>query len=215
MGNELKRCCIVSGSPSGSIDFLKNRIENYSYIIAADFGYTRLSEIGLIPDLIIGDFDSAPKPHIDCEILTFPVEKAYSDTYNCVMEAISRGYKNIDVFFSVGGNRFDHTYSNLLILDYCRRHGAVCRLIDENIRLSLIERELTFKREYEYFSLFAYLCDCYGVTINGAYYTQDFYDKPQLDIMRYDAFAQSNYIIGDACTVKVQKGVLLLVESND
>ena len=121
----------------------------------------------------------------------------------------------IDIFFAIGGNRFDHTYSNLLILEYCRQRNVSCRLIDDNNRLSLIIGKRTIKKEYRYFSLFAYLCDCHGVTIEGAYYDQSFYNLDSMDMMAYDNFAQSNRIIGTECTICVEDGVLLLVESND
>ncbi|MGN0531583.1 MAG: thiamine diphosphokinase [Eubacterium sp.] len=215
MGKISNHCTIVSGAPNENINFLKDNIDANSFIIAADSGYIKLQNAGIKPDLIIGDFDSAKRPEIDCEILTFPVEKAYSDTFNCVVEAIDRGYDNIDIYFAIGGNRFDHTYSNLLILEYCRKHNVYCRLIDDNNRLSLIIDQKTIKKEYQFFSIFAYLCNCHGVTIEGAYYDQSFYSLDSMDIMVCDNFAQSNQIIGSECTIRVKDGVLLLVESND
>ena len=215
MGKIRNHCTIVSGAPNDNISFLKENIDSNSFIIAADCGYIKLQKADIKPDLIIGDFDSARRPDIDCEIITFPVEKAYSDTFNCVVEAIDRGYNTIDIFFAIGGNRFDHTYSNLLILEYCRQRNVNCRLIDDNNRLSLIIGKRTIKKEYRYFSLFAYLCDCHGVTIEGAYYDQSFYNLDSMDMMAYDNFAQSNRIVGTECTICVEDGVLLLVESND
>lgn len=215
MGNEIRHCSIVSGAPNCNLEFLKKNLDTSSYIIAADSGYEKLTKIGVAPNLIIGDFDSAKKPNIECEIMVFPVEKAYSDTVNCVREAVDRGYNSIDIYFALGGNRFDHTYSNLLILDYCDKHNVLCRLVDDNTRLSLIKGEKTFKKEYQFFSLFAYLEDCYGVTIDGGYYTQSFYDKESIDIAISDNFAQSNHIVDNECTVRVNRGRLLLVESND
>jgi thiamine pyrophosphokinase len=71
------------------------------------------------------------------------------------------------------------------------------------------------KKEYDNFSLFAYLEDCKGVRIKGAYYTAGFYDLDSLDINQGDQFAQSNFVSDDECEISLEKGTLLLVESND
>lgn len=208
------KCTIISGAPIDNAQYLKNNVSSDSFIICADSGYLRLINAGIKPDLILGDFDSSPKPDIDCEIITLPVEKAYTDTFECVQLAVSRGYKEIEIFNAIG-NRFDHTYSNVLCLDYCQKHNVTCSIKDEHNRLSLINGRKVFKKEYDNFSLFAYLEDCKEVRIKGAYYTAGFYDKEALDINRSDQFAQSNFICDDECEITVKKGTLLLIESND
>ncbi len=214
MGKQVNKCTIVSGSPMNNAEFLADKIAYNSFIIAADSGYTVLKKAGIKPDLIIGDFDSSPKPDTDCEIIVLNPEKAYTDTFTCVMEAVKRGFKNIDIFFAVG-NRFDHTYANVLCLEYCRKKGAECTIIDNHNRISLIDGSKTFNKEYDNFSLFAFMGECKGVSIKGAYYDAGFYDLEKLDFGQGDQFANSNYIDGEECTVSVEKGVLLLVESND
>ena len=106
-------------------------------------------------------------------------------------------------------------YSNILCLDYCRKHGTNCRIVNSHNRISLIEGEKQINRDYKWFSLFAFLGDCKGVKINGAHYTQDYYNEEQIDIKQGDQFAQSNYVEGEYATVKCESGTLLLIESND
>lgn len=214
MADKIKKCTIISGAPKDNAEYLRKNVDLSSFIIAADSGYLRLLNAGINPDLILGDFDSSPEPDMDCEIIRLPAEKAYTDTFECVQLAVSRGYNDITVFNAIG-NRFDHTYSNVLCLDYCRRNGAECRICDEHNRLSLITEKTAFKREYDNFSLFAYLEDCEGVKIKGAYYTAGFYDLDELDIRQSDQFAQSNFVCDDICEISLKKGTLLLVESND
>lgn len=208
------KCTIISGAPNDNCEYLKNHVCRDSFIICADSGYLRLAKAGINPDLILGDFDSSPKPVADCEVITLPVEKAYTDTFECVMLAVDRGYKEIEIFNAIG-SRVDHTYSNVLCLDYCSKHNVVCSIVSENNRLSLIKGRKVFKKEYDYFSLFAYLEDCREVRIKGAYYTAGFYGKDALDINMSDQFAQSNFICDGQCEITVKKGTLLLIESND
>ena len=67
----------------------------------------------------------------------------------------------------------------------------------------------------DYFSLFAFLEECRGVRINGAHYSESFFNLDSLTIKPCDVFAQSNYIENDECKVSVESGILLLIESND
>ncbi len=214
MADEIRKCTIVSGAPIDNIEFLKNKIDRDSFIIAADAGYKKLLKANIMPDAIVGDFDSAEKPDVDCEIITFPIEKAYTDTFNSVILAKERGYNDITIFFALGG-RFDHSYSNILCLDYCKMNNIKCRIVDDKNRVSLIQRKAVIKKEYENFSLFAFLENCIGVRIEGAHYDQSFFNLDKLDIRLSDQFAQSNYVENEECSITVEQGTLLLIESND
>ena len=211
---EMKNCTVVAGAPNDCSAFLRSHINRDSYIIAADSGYTYLLQAGIMPDLIIADFDSSDKPELDCEIITFPVEKDYTDTFNCVRYAVEHGFTSIDIYNALG-NRFDHSFANVLCLSYCKRHSVFCRLIDEHNRLTLIDREYTFKKEYQHFSLFAFLEDCCGVRISGARYSAGWYGVDSLTMPRDDQSALCNYVEDEECSVTVEQGTLLLVESND
>ena len=207
-------CIIVSGAPCYSKDYVLKNINDNSYIIAADKGYSILCELGIKPDLIVADFDSSEKPLSDVECEIFPIEKNATDTFNALKIAVEKGFTNIRILNALGG-RIDHTYSNILCLSYAKEHNVYCEICDENQRVSLITECKTFKKDYQWFSLFAFLENCKGVRIHGAHYTQKFTGCESLEIRLNDQFGQSNYIEGDECTVTVEKGTLLLIESND
>ena len=107
------KCMIVSGAPVKDYEFLKNNIDLKSFIIAADSGYVTCRNAGIPVNLIIGDFDSSPKPKADCEIIALPAEKDDTDTFSCIKEAIKRGFDEIAIFCAAG-SRLDHTYSNII-----------------------------------------------------------------------------------------------------
>mgnify|MGYP000105037392 CR=1 FL=1 len=53
-------CLIVSGGPTDrkfAAEFVKNR--KYPYVIAVDAGLAVCEELGLVPDLAVGDFDTS------------------------------------------------------------------------------------------------------------------------------------------------------------
>ena len=209
MGKEIKKCTIISGSPNTSIQYVSENIDEKTFIIAADSGYKTCLRVDVIPDLIIGDFDSSDYPDLDTEIIKLPCEKDDTDTFFCVKKAIELGYNYIILMCAIG-NRFDHTYSNILCLDYCIKHNIYCEIVDDHNRISIIDSQKKINKDYNYFSLFAFLCDCKGVSITGSGY-----DVSNIDIMRYYQFAQSNYVKNDYAKVTVKKGKILLVESND
>lgn len=210
----MKKCIIVSGAPDYNTDFLKANIDGECDVIAADSGYVVCREIGIVPDLIIGDFDSSAYPDIDTQVIKLEVEKAHTDTFSCVIEAVDRGYTHIDIYNALG-SRFDHSYANVLTLSYCLKKGVVCRIINEKNRLSLIDKKATVNRDYDNFSLFAFMENAYGVKIKGAYYTAGFYGKDTLDLKQDDLITQCNFVNEDFAEISLEKGILLLVESND
>ncbi len=211
---KVKRCTIVSGAPNDCSEFIKEHIDRSSFIIAADDGYTHLLQAGIMPDLIIADFDSSEKPDLLCEIISFPEEKDYTDTFNCVRYAVAHGFTEI-IIFNALGSRFDHSFGNVLCLSYCKKHGVFCQLTDAYNRLTLVDKEYTFRKDYDCFSLFAFLEDCEGVRINGAHYSAGWYGVDALSMPRDDQSALCNYVEEDTCSITVEHGTLLLVESND
>lgn len=99
-------------------------------VIAADGGLKLLSQTGISPDIILGDFDSlgyVPSkggfPQA-VEILLHPVEKDDTDTGLAIKTALKRGYRHIELFGCLGGERFDHSIAALQSLSYAVGHAS-------------------------------------------------------------------------------------------
>ena len=58
-GNDMKRCFIFA---AGTFYGLRKRPEAGDLVIAADAGYRVCQQEGLVPDVILGDFDSMEAP---------------------------------------------------------------------------------------------------------------------------------------------------------
>ncbi len=208
MGNEIKACVIIAGAPESSIDYYKDYIDG-RFIICADSGYLKCRAIGVEPDLIIGDFDSSPKPDADCEIITLNTHKDDTDTLHCAQVAVDRGFNDIIILGGIG-DRVDHTYANMLIINYCLERGANCVMLDFKNRISVTIKPLLLKKDgYKYFSLFPLFETCKDVTITGAEY-----NIQNVDINPGDMFAQSNSFVDDVF-ILFEKGKLMIIESND
>ena len=102
----MKLCCIVGAGPS------ELYIENGAFVIAADAGIEKLNKAGIVPDLIIGDFDSLGARPSGENVRIFPVEKDDTDTMLCLKHAIGQGANDVTILGGIGG-RLDHTFANI------------------------------------------------------------------------------------------------------
>ena len=74
----MKRCFIFA---AGTFFGLRKRPEKpEDLVIAADAGYRTCRELGIVPDQLLGDFDSMDQPTDFANIHRSPVEKDDTDT---------------------------------------------------------------------------------------------------------------------------------------
>ena len=176
-------------------------------VIAADAGYLWLTENNVTPDLVIGDFDSAPPPK-NAEVLRFPKEKDDTDTLLAIREGLSRGYRFFRIYGAIGG-LLDHTLANLQSLAFLSENGAVGIIVGDTECVRLLESgesvTLPAKHEGKRVSLFAY-GEKARASLSGLYYAGD-------DILFTDGFplGVGNLTTEKEAVIKVKEGQLLLV----
>lgn len=209
MGNEVKKCAVITGAPENDINYYHSYLID-RYIISADSGFEKCVNIGIKPDLIIGDFDSSAKPDTDIETITLPVMKDDTDTFFAVKEAVKRGYNDIIILGGIG-SRVDHTYSNILSLNYCNDLRVSAMLVNRSNRIRILNSSCVIKKDgYNYLSLFALFEECKGLTTKGTLYNLTDYNlSPQCQL------CQSNSFVNDEIEISFDCGKILLVESND
>ncbi len=201
---------IIAGAPEQDARFLKKTVDRNSYIIAADSGYLNCFSAGIVPDLIIGDFDSSERPEISADIMQFPSIKNDTDTFCCIKEAVARGCDELEIFCALGG-RADHTLSNIVNLEYCLRHGVHASIISEKSVLSLHNKGFKMsKGNFKFFSLFALGGAVSGLSIRGAAYELDHFT-----LSPFDSICQSNEFKSNTVKIDFESGLILLVLSND
>lgn len=114
-------CYIISAGDCEKIELYKN---DGDFIIAADGGLKYCERDNIIPDMIIGDFDSLGFVPDKENVLTLPVEKDDTDTSFAVKYAMEKGFKNFVIFGGAGGRRADHTYANIALLAFISKNGG-------------------------------------------------------------------------------------------
>ena len=97
---------------------IKDVLNSEDYVICADGGWDIATELGILPNLLIGDFDSIKSPLPDgIETIKFLPEKDYTDLDLAIRTAVEKGYSHLTVIGGIGG-RLDHTIANIQLLSH-------------------------------------------------------------------------------------------------
>ena len=122
----MKDCYVVGAGQMGC----RPEVSAGDLLIAADGGYDSLAKLGLVPTVLMGDFDSIISVPSGVETISFPAKKDYTDMYLCYLEGKKRGAERFFLYGGTGG-RADHTFANYSLLLYAKNHGDEAYLIDE------------------------------------------------------------------------------------
>ena len=166
----MKRCFIFA---AGTFYGLREKPAGEDFVIAADAGYQACVAAGVVPDLLLGDFDSMEAPENFEHILRLPVEKDDTDTMAAVKYGLEQGCTEFHIYGGTGGKRLDHTLANLQTLLYLRRQGARGWLYDDVFLWTVIENEsLTIPKTVEWglMSVFCMGDRAEGVCESGVQY---------------------------------------------
>jgi thiamine pyrophosphokinase len=113
-------------------------------VIAADGGARRALELGVTPDLVVGDGDSIrPETRGRLAELGIPLElapadKDESDTELCLSAARERGAASIRIVGALGGPRVEHSIANLLLLAHPNLDGLDVAIVAPPSRIRRI-----------------------------------------------------------------------------
>ena len=207
----LKTRCVIIGSGDCSIDILKENINNSDYIICADGGYDYAVEADLIPDLLIGDFDSIKAIPENVAKITLPVEKDVTDAVAAFNEGVKQGFASFVLFGGTGG-RFEHTFANISLMANASKQNLSFEIIDEkHIFRAVTNSSIKIERkENQQISVFAYGNKAKGVIENGFHYPLQNYTLDPFD----GAFGTSNDIVEEFGKISVEDGTLIIIETN-
>ena len=202
-------CLIYSGGEYKPCP--KELIDRAAYIIACDRGYDFAKRDGVVPDLVIGDFDSAESmPGEEIPVERWKREKDDSDTMLAIKEALGMGYRDFVIVNALGG-RLDHLYANVRSAAYIASFGGVCVLEGTGSEVTAFGpgHTMTFRGvPGTPISVFAGNERCEGVKMTGTYY------KPVGGVFRSDepTLGLSNKFVAETAVISVEKGVLIVIQ---
>lgn len=205
----MKKRCVIIGSGECSLDFLKENITDEDYIICADGGYDYAMAVGIVPDLVIGDFDSVKHIPIHNNLIKLPVEKDITDCEAAFIEGEKLGYSSFAVFGGTGG-RFEHTFANISIMANAVKQGYDFTVLDEKHTFRCLYNskiQIQYKENTQ-ISVFAFGSDAYGVTEKGFHYPLS-----DATLNPLTPLGISNDIVDDFGEITVADGLLLIIET--
>ena len=226
-GNRRKSCLIITG---GIFDLPEQRAADADFIIACDRGTRYASELGIRPDLLIGDFDSETAPESlelterhpeeripwekgispeGTEVIRYPSDKDDTDTMLAVREALRRGYREICVLFALGG-RLDHLYANIECGTLAAESGAVLSIQSSREELWFLPpgTALLQKREGWSLSLFSLSGRVSGLTVGGTKF-----EGEEMVLKRGSTLGTSNAFREQEARIAFTEGLLLVILS--
>lgn len=211
---------IVSGGYA-SDEFVSEIIRRggFEVVMAADSGLDFLYRTGIMPDVIVGDFDSVKSDALDyfrefehIEMCMLNPEKDDTDTEFAIREAIRRGASKITIVGGTG-TRIDHVLGNICLLGIGLEENVKIVLLDEHNRIRMIDKPLVLKKEEQYgkyISLVPYSDRVTGVTLTGLKYPLTDYTMGG-----FNSLGISNEIVDEEATISLTSGQLLVIESRD
>lgn len=200
----MKRCFIFA---AGTFYGLRRKPEEpEDLVIAADAGYRTCRELGIVPDLLLGDFDSMEQPEDFANIHRSPVEKDDTDTMLAVKTGLEQGCGEFYLYGGTGGRRLDHTLANLQTLLYLRRRGARGYLYDNDFVWTVIENEtIRVDKTVEWGLLSVF---CLGDRARGVTETGVQYPLQGAELTAEFPLGVSNHILEPVAMVGVETGAL-------
>lgn len=203
----VRSCVIIAGGDlHGEVQVPDNAL-----LICADCGYRHAQQLGIVPDVVMGDFDSFTEELPDtCKILRHPAEKDETDTMLAVYYGRDMGCTEFHIYGAWGGARLDHSIANLQMLHHMAVQGMYGILHDNGTTVSVqLPGTKCYPKTNGYFSLFSLTDSCTGLTVQGVKY-------PLEDAVLQNTFplGVSNEIFADQATVTLESGTLLVVQTN-
>lgn len=208
----MSRCVILSACPVQPE--LKRLLRPDDFVIACDAGYRNCAPLGCRPNIIVGDFDTAPCPEQrDDDIIVLPHVKDDTDTEYAARLAAEKGFEEVLFLGALGGKRMEHTLSNLCTGLGLEQKGVRATLQNGRSRITFVRPGETRhypKEEFFYFSVFPMEGTAEGVWERGSYY-----ELTDAELTAgYPLGVSNEYAAGSDCiTISVRRGALVVVET--
>ncbi len=204
----MRRCVVIGGADIGRYEHIRSYLRVDDFYICCDSGLKHREGLGIVPDLIVGDFDSYENPHLETETIVLPCKKDDTDTVFAVKEALDRGFHEFLLVGVIGG-RLDHTLGNVSLLLMLDARGKAAVAVDDYSEMEIVSnRPVQISDHYAFFSLLNISGTAQGINIRNAKY-------PLTDAeitCEYQYGISNEALPGRIAEVSVERGRLLLIK---
>lgn len=135
-----KKACVFCNGQLENPAIVKQIANDCDLLLAADGGAKYFLDIGLTPQVIIGDMDSIDsdmwKSKSGIEHIRYPADKDKSDAELAVEYALAQGCMQIILIAATGG-RLDHTFGNIAL---AAAHPGRVAILDGTATLVAVDK---------------------------------------------------------------------------
>ena len=205
-----------------NLPLLKSIIGKYrdAVIISADAAIVSLKKLNVIPDIMVGDFDTLNNEELinvyekqGTKIVRHNPVKDYSDSELAMEYACEAGIKEV-IMLGALGRRFDHAFSNVNMLLKYKKMGMNIVIYDKYNRIYVKSSSFILKKEDlwgKYISFFSIGEKVLMESLTGVAYRVK---NKSVNNVETPSLFISNEIV-DEYMYAVFQGDLLVVESRD
>lgn len=216
-----KELLLVGGGRQPAKDWLQ-KTANGRTLWCIDHGIDICHELGLVPEILLGDFDSCNSGSLQWAkdhgtiIEEFDVHKDFSDTQAALK--LSQERDAFCILTGALGKRFDHTYSTIFSFGHMNVNGCIA---DELEAVFFIHDEETISIALDHtpkaISLLPITDKVHGVTTQGLHW-----ELPDTELTQGKPYAVSNVLAAmktthnkantapNSFTVSIKSGILAL-----
>lgn len=200
-------------------------IRGAATIMAADSGVDYLLAKGIVPSVLVGDFDSCdPDSVLFCErsgskVVTLNRDKDQTDTEAVLDEVLEQGFDQAVIIGALGGGRFEHSLANVFLLEPFLGRGMDVVLLSGNTTVCsvghpdrvgdyppTIEERAFYGEAGDWVSLLPISREVTGVTTTSLRF-------PLTDatLRRGSTLGVSNEMLTEEARVRVDSGFLVVI----
>ena len=212
-------CALVGAADFNSVEFMRRyNAGEFDAVYAVDGGLVWLSDCGVVPDLVLGDFDSLGYVPDGVPVETHPPMKDFSDMELALERAFADGHCRVVIFGGIG-DRLDHTLANLQVFARFSERGVLVEAVADSFAVRMVtgpdEFALPAELEQGVVSVFSMSDCCVGVTERGLLYSLD-----DVQLTNRESMGLSNELVSKADraaaglvepVVSVQQGTLVVM----
>ncbi len=208
------KAIVVASQAINDTPFVREHIGQPDLVVAADGGSESAEAIGLMPDVLVGDFDSISREKL-CRIeksgipvVRHPREKDETDGELAILYATRKGADELVILGAMGG-RIDHEIANLLLLARPELRGRRAVMVDgwQSVRLLCSGETLTIMgKRGDILSLLPFSGDARGISTKGL-----LYPLHEDTLLMGPARGVSNEFIASEATISLAEGSMWVV----
>lgn len=179
----------------------------FQSVVAVDGGYGHLRQLGIVPDIALGDFDSLGYVPDDCPVQSYPSHKDASDMEIALQYASDQGFDSAVIYGALGG-RLDHTLANMQLFARWAEDGFGIRAVGLEEEIFFLVGPAVYDLppiERGTVSVFSLTPESRGVCEEGLEYPLD-----QAVLTYRTSLGLSNELVGAAARISVQEGTLAI-----